>query len=80
MDFPQPLVGGDVQSGALGQHLRGLIAPRQIAGVQARGSIGGQHFRCPERLRGANVIERNVGLTLKAIDRRSTRCDRDARG
>src|SRR6185437_14481717 len=68
MDLSQPLVGRYVQSDALGQHLRGLIAPRQITGVDPRWPIRSQDFGRLDRLRIANLIERNVGLTLIAVD------------
>ena len=65
MDFAQPLVGDDLQPGALGEHRGGLITPRQIAGIQPGRPIGGKNFRCSDRLGVPDVIDRNVCLTWK---------------
>src|SRR5215216_3804535 len=65
MDLTQPLVGDDFQSGALVEHLGGLMTPRKVAGVQAGRLIPGKHLRCSHGLLIAKLIERYVGLTLK---------------
>src|SRR4030095_3593251 len=68
MDLTQPLIRDDLKSSTFGEHVGGLITPQQVAGIQARGPIGGEYLCCPGRLGIADFIERNVGLTLEAVD------------
>jgi hypothetical protein len=68
MDLAQPLVGDDLQPGAVGEHRGGLITPRQITGIQTARPIGSKNLRCADRLGGPHLIDGDVCLTLEAVD------------
>src|SRR5215217_932069 len=68
MDLSQPLIGSDLQSSELDQRLCGLATSREVAGIQRRRLVGGKYLRRTCRLLVPQLVERNVGLTLKAVD------------
>ena len=48
MDLAQPLVGDDLQPGAVGERRVVLITPRQILGIQTARPIGSKNLRCAD--------------------------------